>query len=74
MHSLAHGLYLDSQLGVTQDLPRAGSTLEVPLVYDDAARERKRMAQAGLVEIVEEHRLQAGDESLIDKLRFRRLR
>jgi hypothetical protein len=74
MPSLVHGLYLDSELGVTQDLPHAGSTLEHPLVYDDAARELKRMAQAGLVEIVEEHSRLAGDESLIDKLRFRRLR
>ena len=74
MRTLAQGLYLDSELGVAQELPRAGSTLELPEVYDDAAREFKRMAQKGLVEIVEEHHRDSGSRSLIDRLCFRRLR
>jgi len=73
MHTLAQTVYLDSELGVPQELPRAGTPLELPLVYDDAAREIKAMARKGLVEIVEEQR-GSGSEALIERLRFRRLR
>ena len=70
MRTLARTVYLDSQLGVDSELPRAGSALEHPLVYDDAAREIKRLADEGLVEIVDERRR----DSLIDWLCFRRIR
>lgn len=70
MRTLARTVYLDSQLGVDSELPRAGSALEHPLVYDDAAREIKRLADEGLVEIVDERRR----DSLIDRLCFRRIR
>jgi hypothetical protein len=71
MLSLAQSLFLDSELRVEQDLPRAGSTLENPFVYDAVAREFKQMAQRGLVEIVQE---QSGSDSLIESLRYRRVR
>lgn len=71
MLSLAQSLFLDSELRVEQDLPRAGSTLENPFVYDAVAREFKQMAQLGLVEIVQE---QSGSDSLIESLRYRRVR
>ena len=74
MRTLARTVYLDSELGVDQDLPHAGSALEHPLVFDDAAREIKQLADAGLVEIVDEHRSETLAGSLIDRLRFRRLR
>ncbi len=74
MRTLAQGLYLDSEPGTLQELPRAGSALEHPLVFDDAAREIKDMAKRGLVEIVEERHRAVDDGSLIDHLRFRRLR
>ena len=74
MRTLAQGLYLDSEFGVSQDLPRAGSTLEHPLVFDSVARELKDMAGKGLVEIVREHRSPRDGEDLIDGLQFRRLR
>ncbi len=73
MLSLAQSLFLDSELRVEQDLPRAGSTLENPFVYDAVAREFEQMAQRGLVEIVQEHKSNDG-EPLIDSLRFRRVR
>ena len=73
MSSLAQSLFLDSELRVEQELPRAGSALENPYVYDAVAREIKQMAQRGLVEIVQEHRSHAG-EPLIRSLRYRRLR
>jgi hypothetical protein len=43
-HDRSH-VYLDSELGVDQDLPHAGSALEHPLVFDDAARELKQLAE-----------------------------
>ena len=74
MRTLARTVYLDSELGVVNELPRAGSALENPLVFDDAAREIKQLAEQGLVEIVAEHRHDTLTGSLIDKLRFRRVR
>ena len=73
MSSIARSLFMESEISVEQDLPRAGSTLENPFVYDAVAREFKQMAQRGLVEIVHEHRSQ-GSEPLIASLRYRRVR
>jgi hypothetical protein len=74
MRTLAQTLYLDSQFGITQGVPCAGSALENPFVYDAVAKELKDMAARGLVEIVSEQFAQASDERLIDRLSFRRLR
>jgi hypothetical protein len=71
--TLAQALYLDSEFGVEHDLPRAGSTLENPFVYDAVAKDLKDMAEQGLVEIVAE-RVSRVDPALIDRLSFRRLR
>ena len=74
MLSLAQSLFLDSELRVEQELPRAGSVLENPFVYDAVAREFKQMARCGLVEIVQEHTAAHSSEPLIDSLRYRRVR
>lgn len=74
MHTLAHSEYLDSQFDVPHELPRAGSPLENPYVFDDAAREIKSMAAQGLVEILDERTVGDGQEALIDRLSFKRLR
>lgn len=74
MTSLAQSLYLDSEFGIPLDVPRVGSALENPFVYDSVARELKAMAERGLIEIVAEHQRQFSDDQLIDSLRFRRLR
>jgi hypothetical protein len=75
MRTLAHSAYLDSEFGVLQELPKAGSSLENPYVFDETARELKSMADRGLVRIVDEHRVvAAGTEPLIDRLLFVRLR
>ena len=74
MRSLAHSAYLDSSFDAACELPHAGSALENPFVYDDAAREIKQLAERGLVEIVAEHTLRVADEQLIGHLSFRRLR
>jgi hypothetical protein len=74
MRSLAQTVYLDSAFGVVEELPRAGSTLENPFVYDAVARELKVMAESGLIEIVEEKVRRFAHEPLVDLLSFRRLR
>ncbi len=74
MPTLAHAAYLDSSFGAVSELPHAGSSLENPFVYDDAAREIKQLAERGLVEIVDERTVQHADERLIGHLSFKRLR
>ena len=74
MHTLAQAAYLDSSFGIDEELPRAGSALENPYVFDASARELKAMAAKGLVDIVEEHTTRVSGEVLIDRLRFRRAR
>ena len=74
MRTLAQSAYLDSEFGVEQELPHAGSALENPFVFDATARELHDMAREGLVEIVDERRCDVSDESLIDRLTFKRVR
>jgi hypothetical protein len=73
MHTLAQSAYLDSSFGIDEELPRAGSALENPYVFDASARELKAMAAKGLVDIVEERTTRVAGEVLIDRLRFRRV-
>jgi len=74
MSRLALSLFFDSDLCVDQELPRAGTTLENPFVYDAVAKEFKELAKRGLVQIVEESTHEADEGTLIDSLRYRRLR
>jgi len=74
MRTLAESAYFDSEFGVPQDLPRAGSALENPFVFDASAKELKEMAARGLVQIVHEHRRPDASGDLIDRLTFVRVR
>jgi hypothetical protein len=74
VRTLAHSAYLDSEFGVPQELPKAGSPLENPYVYDASAKELKSMADRGLLRIVAEHSSGPQDEPLIDNLWFIRVR
>lgn len=74
MTTLAESVYLDSAFGVETPLPKAGSALENPYVYDDAARELKLMEQRGLIRVSREHAVLAAGQPLIDRLSFIRLR
>jgi hypothetical protein len=74
MGTLAHSAYLDSEFGQLRELPRAGSALENPYVFDATARELKGMAERGLVEIVSERTVSSATGPLIDRLCFRRVR
>lgn len=73
MPTLAESFYLDSKFGSLSELPRAGSHLENPYVYDASARELKAMASEGLLKIVDEHH-DDGRDGLIRRLTFERLR
>jgi len=55
-------------------LPRAGTPLENPFVYDASARDIKAMAERGLVEITREHADASASDSIIRHLSFKRLR
>lgn len=74
MRTLAQSLYAESCFGVENELPRAGSALENPYVYDSSARELKALAERGLVEVVSEQTRFVGNDALIERLRFKRLR
>jgi hypothetical protein len=47
MGTFARSVYFYSELGVEQELPRAGSALENPFVFDAAAQELKAHGRAG---------------------------
>ena len=72
--NLARSVFLDSTIGAVEELQRTGSALENPYVFDAVARDFKKMAASGLVEIVAEHRSPSAGDELIDSLRYRRLR
>lgn len=74
MGSIAMSVFLDSEFGADTELPKAGSSLELPLVFDSAAREFHALADQGRVKILQEHVANVGGEPMIDRLRFRRLK
>lgn len=74
MLSFAESMLVHTPLGNTSELPRAGTALENPFVYDAAARELKEHASRGRVEIIDEVVTPMGAEQVVSKLVFRRLR
>ena len=74
MLSIAELLMIQMPLGATFELPRAGTALENPYVYDAAAREIKEHARRGRVEIVDEVHVPVGAAQIVSRLAFRRLR
>jgi len=73
MATIARSVYLDAMPGVAFKLRGAGSALENPYVYDDAAKELKAMAVSGLVEIVNERLMHYAGDQLIGEITFKRL-
>ena len=74
MQDLVHAIYLESELGVINDLEGAGTSLENAYVYDSAARDLKMMADSGLVKIVREQVQSSTAGPLIRNISFSRLR
>ena len=74
MLSIAESLLVHTPLGAKFELPRAGTALENPYVYDAAAREIKEYASRGHVEIIDEVVTPMGAEQIVSRLVFKRLR
>ena len=74
MTSLSRSIYLAASVGIPTEVPPAGSSLENPYVYDSVARELKAMADEGLIRVVSEDRREGESGSLIERIRFARLR
>lgn len=70
--SLARRLLVEAPLGVEVELPRSGTTLENPHVYDAVARDLLREAATGRVRITLLRPADAVEEGLIRQLSFRR--
>ncbi len=73
MASLTHRLLLEAPIGGDIELPRNGSSLEIPQVYDAVARDLLREARTGRVQIQLMEPPAAEDGVLIRRLVFRRL-
>jgi hypothetical protein len=73
MNTFAGRLYMEAPIGSTIILPKAGTRLENPFVYDAAARDIKALAKRGLVQIVSEATVTIGTETLTSELVFCKL-
>jgi hypothetical protein len=74
MRSLAETIFSESSFDVECELPRAGSALENPYVYDAAAKDLKALAERGLIQVVSEQSRLVANESLIARFSFVRMR
>jgi hypothetical protein len=73
MNTIVSRLYREAPIGSTVVLPKAGTSLENPFVYDASAHDIKALAKRGLVQIVSERKTTVGGEALISELVFTRL-
>lgn len=74
MGTISRALFLESRIGELVELPRCGTALELPWVYDGVAEDICAMAKTGQVEVIARQEQQIQGESLITHLAFRRLR
>lgn len=74
MGTISRELFLDSRIGDLVELPRCGTALEQPWVYDGVAEDICDMAKAGELEVIDRQVQQVHGEPLITHLAFRRLR
>ena len=74
MGSISKDLFLESRIGERVELPRCGTTLELPWVYDRVAEDICALARSGKVEVIARQVQQVQGEPLITHLAFRRLR
>jgi len=64
---------LDTPIGEVAELPKAGTPLEQPLVYDSAARALKELAREGALAVIDEQTTSVNGAELITGFSFRRL-
>lgn len=70
---LAQRHLLEAPRGADAELPRTGSALENPHVYDAVARELLRLESAGRLRVVRLETEDGNESGLIRRLVFRRL-
>jgi hypothetical protein len=70
MGTIAQALVREAAPGAIQDLPKAGTALEHPWVFDATAHDLKAMAERGEIEILAEDRALIDNQWLIDRLQF----
>jgi hypothetical protein len=70
---LAQRHLLEAPQGIVAELPRTGSALENPHVYDAVARELLRLESAGRLHVVRLETEGGADAGLIRRLVFQRL-
>lgn len=70
---MAMRLLLESPLGVDVELPRGGTSLEIPQVYDAVARDLLKTAREGRIAIVQTVPAPVSAGELVQRLVFRRL-
>ncbi|HLO96823.1 MAG TPA: hypothetical protein VK195_21150 [Burkholderiaceae bacterium] len=73
MGTISRALFLESRIGELVELPRCGSALELPWVYDRVAEDICAMEKSGQVEVIARQVRQVQGETLITHLAFRRL-
>ncbi len=73
MGTISKELFLESRIGELVELPRCGTALELPWVYDRVAEDICAMASSGKVEVIARQVQQVQGEPLITHLAFRRL-
>jgi hypothetical protein len=74
MSSLATHLLRESAYGELQALPRAGTPLENPWVYDSVGRDMREFAKRGLIDIVVDREVPLGDSNLLTEFQYKRRR
>jgi hypothetical protein len=74
MSTIASQLLRETPLGTSSRLPRAGTSLENPWVYDAVGRELRELAKQGLIEVVAEREEPVGESRLLTDFEFKRVR
>lgn len=74
MGTVAENVYRAAGIGMSMELPKAGTALENRYVFDSSAREIKAMAERGLVKIVSERLSSERDDAIITDMTFVRIR
>jgi hypothetical protein len=72
--SLALRFFLDAPPGVPVALPHAGYSTEHPLVFDRVARDLLKMADEGLLAVINQRCSDRFGECIYEQLVFQRLR
>jgi len=73
MMTIAWHCYLETEPGSTVRLPKAGTGMENPFVFDACAFETKHLGEQGRVQVVSKRQEHAAGESLITDLVFARI-